>query len=243
MGKQEDAVTQLFEDLNVREQGKLSSQEFIPQDVLETKITVALVHAAIPSRSPLNTKPGIVHQHIVQQARKVFAILVLIGDAPAIKELWKQGLRDHHLPLVAVAGAAPKEPRKLEAKSGERFGVWKEKELRLPRDFVHYQWLVLAPVIDNTGRHIHLDAKCALPFVEDEEIGGGAFGYVYKCKIHQAHQKGLRVSTLAFLRHVELTNNCRPSMAKHSLQSNTSRSKRVRATAERLSKNGKISSN
>jgi hypothetical protein len=238
----EEAVNVLFKALKkARERDGIDSQEFIPQDALERSITVPLVNAAVPSRSLFATKPGIFHHNIVQHARKVFAILVLIGDPPAIKELWKQGLTDHHLPLVAVPEADTNDLKKLKAKSGERFGVW--KDLRLPNDFVHYQWLVLAPVIDDTGQHIHLDAKCAMPFVEDEEVGGGAFSYVYKCKIHQAHQKDLRASTLTTPKQFKLTNFCRLRMATHTSLSSASRFRRVRATAQRLSKNGIISSN
>jgi hypothetical protein len=198
MGKTK-AVNSLFSDLdNAQEHDGISSQNFIPQDALEALITVPRVKAAL---SIFAVGSSDFHANVVQYARKVFAILVLIGDPPAMKDLWKQGLRDHHLPLLA--GNAPKDGDKLLAKTGESFGPWKNPAHL--KQFLHFQWTVLAPVIDNTCQHFELNAKCAMPFVADEEVGGGAYSYVYKCELHRAHQRGLRVGPIELSGYVLLT--------------------------------------
>ena len=61
-------------------------------------------------------------------------------------------------------------------------------------EFLEKQWLVQAPVLDTAGKHIVLDPKCALPFLDVAKMAGGGFATVSKGKIHPAYQQGFEVS-------------------------------------------------
>ncbi|KAH8725099.1 kinase-like domain-containing protein [Phaeosphaeriaceae sp. PMI808] len=165
-------------------QGALGGQKFLPLDVLEEKITEKRLKAAIPSS--FSFRKSSLPKDVAQYARKIFAILLFIGEPEAIKVLWKQGLRDEHLPLTAGSTRD-----KLTTEDGRVFGAW--NTAAKASEFLEKQWLVQAPVFDTRGNHHQLNNKCSMPFVEADEVGGGAFSYVHKCEVHQAHQKGLKV--------------------------------------------------
>ncbi|KAF2106152.1 kinase-like domain-containing protein [Lophiotrema nucula] len=183
-----EALEAIFCELEDRlEYGALGSQRFLPHDVLDTVITADRLRVAFSSR--LSFGSSSLAKGVAQHARKVFAILSFIGEPESIEDLWRQGLRDEHLPLST--GSDPKTRAKLVTADGKAFSAW--KTAAKASDFVATQWLVQAPVFDTTGLHFPLDINCAMPFVDSDEIGGGAYSYVYKCEVHQAHQKGLKV--------------------------------------------------
>lgn len=183
------ALEELFYNLeDALKQGAFGGQKFLPLNVLDGTITAERLKVAIPPSFPFGSSS--LSTNVAQYARKIFAILLFIGEPLAIKDLWKQGLRDEHLPLTA--GGSPGTRGKLMTADGRAFGAW--KTAAKASEFLDKQWLVQAPVFDTTGHHYQLNAKCSMPFVDADEVGGGAFSYVHKCELHQAHQKGLRVS-------------------------------------------------
>jgi hypothetical protein len=170
-------------------QGALGNQKFLPLDSLDATITPERLKAAFPSTLRIGS-PNL-PKNVAQHARKIFAILLFIGEPLAIKELWKEGLRDVDLPLAAGVGL--KTRGKLIAADGRIFAAL--KTAAKASEFLDKQWLVQAPVFGTTGQHFTLDTKCSMPLVDADEVGGGAYGYVYKCELHQAHQIGHEVNT------------------------------------------------
>lgn len=132
-------------------------------------------------------------EKILQQAKMVFAILVLMGEPRAINGLLQEGLTDEHLPLQAKKVNNHNVVESVHGKIFKSFDAW-GNEARV-EEFLDKQWLVQAPVLDPTGEHIVLDPKCALPFkCIDQKAERGALSIVYKGTLHPAHQKGFKVS-------------------------------------------------
>jgi hypothetical protein len=174
----------------------LSLQKFLPLDVLDATITEESVRIYLPWNIRL-FQPDLLVK-VTQDAKRVFAILVLLGETLAIKELLSEGITDDHLPLSRSVEATNSNILMSEdGKCFRSFAAW-ENDTKV-EDFLIKQWLVLAPVLDTRGRLFMLNKKCPLPFVEAEEIGAGPFGIVYRGVLHPAHQKGFQVSSFFVL--------------------------------------------
>jgi hypothetical protein len=179
-------------------QGALRAQRFLPLDALDAIITAERLDAALPAVSSFTSSKST--KNIARHARKVFAILLLIGEPLSIRDLLKQGLRDQDLPLSA--GVESKMRGSLTATDGRMFKAW--KTAAKASEFLEKQWLVQAPVFGTAGQHFKLDNKCAMPFIDADEIATGSFGRVFKCELHQAHQKGHKVLAV----HLQRTTVC-----------------------------------
>jgi hypothetical protein len=167
----------------------LSNQYFLPLAVLDAEINVANVQAELPFQTRV-TSPKL-PRTVVREARRIFAILVLIGEVHAIKPLLKAGLTDKCLPVSSRQGG----DRVLLFSDGRTFcasAIWKE-DARVD-DFLRTQWEVLAPVFTFTGKHMTIDSLCALPFGSTEVIGASRFSTIYKSSFHPSHQMKLNVS-------------------------------------------------
>ena len=128
---------------------------------------------------------------IIESAKKVFAILVLIGDPGAAKGLLAEGLNDSHLPLSQNNTAG--EVNSLVSSDGtifHSFASW--NELGVDR-FLETQWTVLAPVLENSGEDVTLDPRYVLPLKSLINITHGQYSDVYRGELHPAHQKGIQV--------------------------------------------------
>jgi serine/threonine protein kinase len=169
-------------------------QKFLPLDILEREITEDNVRGTLSKDSGFtatalkflhlsndNQLPG----RVVDRARRVFAILVLIGEADAIKPLLDDGLTDDQLPLrLDDEGSTPISRSGLALNS---FAMMSEQRVI---DFVDKQWTVLAPVFDASGQHAELDRRCPLPFEDTEQTGHESTRAIYKTKLHPAHYFG-----------------------------------------------------
>lgn len=171
---------------------KISGEEFLPLDVLNAAITKDIIRAALPQDIGSIFRPHLASD-IERDAKKVFAILVWIGEQNSISELFSDGLRDRHLPLQ-------RDPAKIDdnillSADGQRkfraFEMW-DNDAKIDM-FFEQQWLVQAPIIDNTGMHSTLHSKCALPFTNSELISQNPNCVVYKAEIHSAHVVDLEV--------------------------------------------------
>jgi hypothetical protein len=190
------ATEEFYLQLNSgRIQSPLNSHDFLPLSILDEKITRDRVEEVLSSGA-LPCTPSLPDK-VCQQAKKVFAILVLIYFPEAITELFLEGLTDEHLPLCR----APQGDNNyhnlyyLVSVRGKTFKAF--ATLRNPArvsDFLEKQWLVQAPMLDTSGKHIELDAKCALPFGKVDKKVATDFSTVWKGALHPAHQQGLKVS-------------------------------------------------
>ncbi|KAK3989004.1 kinase-like domain-containing protein [Cladorrhinum sp. PSN332] len=165
----------------------LDDSKFIPLDVLNRTITVESITQSLGPASKLwaycwsDQLPRQIHQ----DAKKVFSILVLIGNVPAIHRLLSNGLTDKDLPLfrkdvtdVLISKTTHKE-----------FAVFESWDPVKLDAFLEKQWLVQAPVIEWVGQNLELDDKCPLPLVEKgEKVGGGNGVWVHQARVHPAHR-------------------------------------------------------
>ncbi|KAJ4293285.1 hypothetical protein N0V90_008567 [Kalmusia sp. IMI 367209] len=171
-------------------------QKFLPLDVLDKEICEDNVRGALSKDSVLTqtlklfpfTPVDQFPRQVVAQAKKVFAILVNIGEPNAIRKLLVEGLTDDHLPLCL-----DKDGVTLNSRSGKTFHSFETSMMEQRRsDFVDRQWTVLAPILDVSGRHTILDRRCPLPFEHTEQAGHGVSSTVYKSKLHPAHCSGVK---------------------------------------------------
>lgn len=164
----------------------LGDQEFLPLSKLEEKITTDAVRTQLPW-STLLINRGLPDK-IFQCAKKVFAILVLMGEPGSIRGVIEDGLTDEHLPLSREMG---NDGNALVSggTTFKSFATWPSNKVK---EFLEKQWHVQAPVLDMAGKHIDLDRKCALPFKAVNQIYTTILIRVYKATIHPAHQVGLK---------------------------------------------------
>ncbi|KAI1365705.1 hypothetical protein F5Y08DRAFT_338461 [Xylaria arbuscula] len=161
---------------------------FVPLDDLDEVLTEPNIERQL-SRRGLSS---MLYGRIYQEAKKIYAILLLMSKDDKIPELLADGLTDDHLPLHY------KDDGTLTSASHETsfpaFGALGEYEIR---NFLYDQWCFLSPVLDTSGRHHDLHVHCALPFTRVETLNTGTHPTVnYKCKVHPAHQRGLRDSSI-----------------------------------------------
>jgi serine/threonine protein kinase len=170
----------------------LSTNRFLPLDVLDEEITEENVRDEIPGKLANFFKPHL-PSTVVRQAKKVFTILVIVGEPQAIKDLLAEGITDEDLPLSRRDG--DEDDNNLVSCSGKvfsSFADWKDE----PRVeyFLDKQWTVLAPVLDFSGSDIKLSMSSALPFEAVDPVGHNNMVTVYKSDVHPAHQRGLQTT-------------------------------------------------
>jgi hypothetical protein len=215
-GKAKDEAVRLGR--KIRAALKTSSWEkehkkFLPINELENIINVAVIKGELErhgkdagltqqvwgtkgSKSELTTR------------RKIFAILVLVDNVPAITHFIDQGIFDSHLPFLFRDGTGERTGtfnvyRKSKGREGEpdreiEIGFFRDWDDLKLESFKSSQWQVLAPYFslvskDNKVSHYNLDDRSVLPFIEDHKVdeplaqhGGSAD--VRRVKIHYYHQ-------------------------------------------------------
>jgi hypothetical protein len=171
----------------------LSHNKFLPLNILNDVITVEKVRANTGANTGSAVKTHTSSSNhsraedVVREAKRVFAILVLIGCENAIENLLLEGLTDEQLPL-SRRGSGPDRNVLSGAvgnKKFETFRGWKQANVD---HFLEKQWRVQAPVFDTTGSHFILHRECALPLKPQfEQIGRTTFSRVFKCILYPAH--------------------------------------------------------
>ncbi|KAI1171316.1 hypothetical protein F4777DRAFT_566020 [Nemania sp. FL0916] len=138
--------------------------------------------------------------------RKIFAILVIIGQLHKINDFVEAGLKDRHLPFRKLPGGSEgssfilaKRPA-LHKKRDERVTCLDTWNLVEKRKFYHNQWRLLSPYFDRASDGsvclYELDEQSVMPWVDivkqrnsafdsDEYLGG--LSKVTKVAIHPDH--------------------------------------------------------
>jgi hypothetical protein len=127
------------------------------------------------------------------QAKKIFAVLILIENSQLITDVLQQGLTDDNLPFALEAKATA---------SGTRPRGWPSKVFE---SFCEKQWSFLAPVFDllewktSSPPHYEFPFQTVLPWVcggRDDTLEDqyGGFSVVRKVAIHRAHHNLLPMS-------------------------------------------------
>ncbi|KAE9574089.1 hypothetical protein CGMCC3_g9891 [Colletotrichum fructicola] len=168
-------------------------QNFVPCDILNVVTKEAVksgLRRSLRSRVFSDGLPG----QIAKSSRRLFAILVIIGEPQAIKKLVGDGLNDSDLPFVMPKHAS--NGSVLKSSSGKTVTSFQDWGNAAKVDlFLEKQWLFLAPVLDVSGKPevVYVDPTCPLPFLRATEIRGEHSSIVYKSELHAAHQKGAGV--------------------------------------------------
>jgi len=129
------------------------------------------------------------------QARNVFAVLGLIGQEGAIRDLiYKDGITDGDLPLErqgATATALGNSCVLVSKKTGKTFTSFQCWAPAMVGAFLEKQWYVLAPVFDMAGTDLDLDPRCPLPIQRSVLKAQNIGVFVYQAWIHPSHVQSL----------------------------------------------------
>ncbi|KXH32811.1 protein kinase [Colletotrichum simmondsii] len=166
----------------------VDGQDFLPVSSLNDLITNEAVQNELPRRLMSRIFFDGLPSKISKNARRLFAILVMIGEPNAIRKLIDDGLTDDDLPFARPTydshGSILESKKQLQVES---FRDW-NNEAKVDM-FVEKQWLFLAPKMDITGTPtvFQVDPKCPLPFLRANELRGEHSNIVYKSELHAAH--------------------------------------------------------
>jgi len=177
------------------EDHSLKSQ-YLPCNVLDDLITPESISAQLPLTDRLysylisDPLPSLV----CQGAKKVFAILVFIGEPQAIRDLIdKDNITDADLPLCRKnSESGARDYNTVVSRAGHiihSFASWKEARIR---DFLVNQWVVQAPMLSELGKEVKIDPQCPLPLIplhkKSPELHGSLGVVVHQGRFHPAHQ-------------------------------------------------------
>ena len=115
-------------------------------------------------------------KEIVQRARKVFAILLLIGHGEAIEAMFKHD----SLQNSSLDAKLPFSEHALQILLGND---------HLAGDFFERQWELITPVFSHTLLPREFEEETILPFLGQDSKGSGSFGEVWEYHIHPENHK------------------------------------------------------
>ena len=174
------------------------SEKFLPRDVVEGLITKDIIADSLSFPAWLysrlsDTLPSTAYS----QARNVFAVLGLIGQEWAIRDLiYKDGITDDDLPLDRRPGNKSASSILISRKNGKTFSSFQTWTPAIVGAFLEKQWYVLAPVLDTTGTDLKLDPRCPLPIQRSELKVQNHGVFVYQAWLHPAHLLNLGSMTV-----------------------------------------------
>lgn len=182
---------------------------FLPCDVVDSIITRENLKDEISSGWKSRLSRDDMPNKITRNGKKLFAILLIIGEKHKIKDLLKEGITDNDLPFSGSTepnsgGIRTSDPNK-EVYS---FRQWEEAKATL---FLRSQWIVLAPVLETDGATITVDPLCPLPFIKGDVVQGPHHSIVYKSVLHSAHHTHHLVGVVHRRQCTEITTNTRYS--------------------------------
>ena len=119
-------------------------------------------------------------EKIFKRARKVFAILLLVGHGEAISAMDKHDGLDAKLPLTEG---------RLEEILGDAI---------LASDFYEKQWEFITPIFSRTLLPRLFESETILPFLAQDFNGKGHFGDVFRYDIHLENQRFARGQQVRF---------------------------------------------
>ena len=152
--------------------------KFVPNPTLEAIMSYETILQALRTINNLEPYQLTAHAELIQKdARKIFAILLLIGREVSILEFLRNELRDVRLPLRSKPD--------LESTFSDVAGQ---------RLFLDQQWWFLAPEFFQKYNVIwrNFPVEMVMPFTKEEALGDGyskgTSGQISKIRIHPLHQ-------------------------------------------------------
>lgn len=151
-----------------------SGRIFLPDGSLGTVLTKSVIHDF------LEEDPAVSLEELAQRvdevhlkASKVLATLILMESTEKLADFLEIGLYDDKLPVS-------------EQDLGSKLLAFGDK---WAKDFLWKQHIFLAPIFSRGVIYGPMSPNCVLPFDQDELIGYGEFGPVYRTLIHVDHQR------------------------------------------------------
>lgn len=148
----------------------ISQRKFVPDHALHCLVSDEFIYRALEKANVASVQRTEVARKIAQGGKKIFAILILDDKFIDIfKFIESDELHDTKLPF------------KLDA-------LRSELKMSDPEQFEERQWEFLTPTFVRGTLNRCFRDRIILPFVIKEEVAKGAFGTVYRLKLHAEHQ-------------------------------------------------------
>jgi hypothetical protein len=128
-------------------------------------------------------------QIILKGARKVFAVLILMGKESSILNF----IEHDHLQDQVLDAKLPFQKPQLSEILDEHSA----------EEFYRTQWIVAVPLFRDDLSHRVLDDDAILPFAKNAKIGCGAFGTVFEVYLNAKHQDVWKDSQEVLLRLIQ----------------------------------------
>ena len=149
----------------------LSQHYFLPNTSLDRILTLSTVEGLVEELDCTADERIALSGQVYHEGRRIFAMLILMGEEASIVAFRNHNALDHRLPL------------------GEAYAkeITPDFGISLAREF---QWKILPFhfTADMWQHHWEVEKERILPFVESEDIAAGGFGDIYKVTIWPSQQ-------------------------------------------------------
>ena len=159
-----------------RNNKNFQARPFLPEFSLLKLMRKGSVYATLSESKIKDYKWQELAEEIVQRARKVFAILLLIGHGDAIDVMFKHD----SLQKSSLDAKLPFSEPSLQIILGDD---------TLAADFFEKQWEFITPVFFHTILPREFQDETILPFLAQESKGEGNFGKISRYDIHPENHR------------------------------------------------------
>jgi hypothetical protein len=166
-----------------------SNQHFIPWSSLEKCLDKPSIRCELHKLEAITAADdfSLMIDEIFTSLRRIFAILIMIGQEDEIPRFLEKGISDKDLPYEGPFDKG-KQPRKEVSSSYDLKDLVQDWPPWTIEAFQQAQWTVLAPIFDHSYKHYKFTDHCILPFQKPgTEVRTGGFGDVFTVQIHPSH--------------------------------------------------------
>ncbi|OTB07425.1 hypothetical protein M426DRAFT_20126 [Hypoxylon sp. CI-4A] len=150
-----------------------SRRWYVPELLFRALMTQSAIHSALADSSVPSYQRAELTEKIFKHGMKVFGVLVFLDEKDLISKFIEVGqLDDAKLPF-----------------SRDLLVGYVKLPEEVADDIQEKQWEFIAPIFTRGTLHRQFDNDIILPFVQESEIGGGAFGDVYETTLDAEHQE------------------------------------------------------
>lgn len=154
----------------------IERRHFIPQEALYTVLSLEKVRIVLKDQGIEKEQLEELAHNNTQGKRAIFGILVCIRIVPSMLRFveidhfqYQPSHLDHKLPF------SKEDLRKL-------------LPAPVAKEFHEQQWEFIAPVFSRSTLPRYLEGDTILPFLQEEIVGQGGFGVIYKVVLHDNQQ-------------------------------------------------------
>lgn len=148
-----------------------TTEQFISAGEIDALLTASAINQELERYGS-----GQILPEVLDRAKKIFAILLVLGRLETLKQMLKSGLNDNDLPFQLSRH------QEKNQRFSEFFLNFVEWDVKTQELFMNTQWTFLAPVFRD-GEHQKLENDLRLPFINKKLLGSGSYGRVYSVTI------------------------------------------------------------